>query len=122
MFTLNSTEHHAVAASSEPILLESNQNHATIQTDGISTALPASAGMGGGYVPMVVDGIEASGLVSKGNGEAFLTPEKHMSLGCGGGQAGQGYPAVVTTAFTQNQREEVRDLDGVAGSVSAETG
>lgn len=39
----------------EPILLESNQNHATIQTDGISTALPASMGMGGGYVPMVVD-------------------------------------------------------------------
>lgn len=35
------------------ILLESNQNHATIQTDGISTALPASMGMGGGYVPMV---------------------------------------------------------------------
>lgn len=28
------------------ILLESNQNHATIQTDGISTALPASMGMG----------------------------------------------------------------------------
>jgi hypothetical protein len=38
----------------EPILLESNQNHATIQTDGISTSLPASMGMGGGYVPMVV--------------------------------------------------------------------
>lgn len=37
----------------EPIVLESNQNHATIQTNGISTALPASAGMGGGYVPMV---------------------------------------------------------------------
>ena len=39
----------------EPILLESNQNHATIQTDGISTALPASMGMGGGYVPMVME-------------------------------------------------------------------
>ena len=37
----------------EPILLESNQNHATVQTDGISTAIPASMGMGGGYVPMV---------------------------------------------------------------------
>ena len=34
-------------------ILESNQNHATIQTDGVSTALPASMGMGGGYVPMV---------------------------------------------------------------------
>lgn len=38
----------------EPILLESNQNHATIQTNGISTSLPASMGEGGGYVPMIV--------------------------------------------------------------------
>ena len=37
----------------EPILLESNQNHATIQKDGVSTSLPASMGMGGGYIPMV---------------------------------------------------------------------
>jgi DNA (cytosine-5)-methyltransferase 1 len=35
------------------------------------------------------------GLVSKGNGEAFLMEEKHMSLSCGGGQAGQGYPAIL---------------------------
>lgn len=39
----------------EPVLLESNQNHATIQTDGISTTLPASMGMGGGYIPMIVE-------------------------------------------------------------------
>jgi DNA (cytosine-5)-methyltransferase 1 len=38
----------------------------------------------------------ASGVVSKGNGEAFLTEEKHMSLSVGGGQAGQGYPCVMT--------------------------
>ena len=44
-----------VLENKQPILLESNQNHATIQTDGISTALPASMGEGGGYVPMVVD-------------------------------------------------------------------
>ena len=37
----------------QPILLESNQNHATVQTNGICTTLPASMGMGGGYVPMV---------------------------------------------------------------------
>lgn len=34
------------------------------------------------------------GVVSKGNGDAFLSPERHMSLSVGGGQAGQGYPAV----------------------------
>jgi len=38
----------------EPILIESNQNHATIQTGGVSTSLPASMGMGGGYVPAVL--------------------------------------------------------------------
>lgn len=38
----------------EPILLESNQNHATITQDGICTTLSASMGLGGGYVPMIV--------------------------------------------------------------------
>jgi len=37
----------------QPLLLESNQNHATVQTEGICTTLPASMGEGGGYVPMV---------------------------------------------------------------------
>ena len=44
-----------VVQPTEPVLLESNQNHATVQTDGVSTTLPASMGEGGGYVPMVVD-------------------------------------------------------------------
>ena len=44
-----------VVQTSEPVLLESNQNHATVQTDGVATTLPASMGEGGGYVPMVVD-------------------------------------------------------------------
>lgn len=34
------------------------------------------------------------GLVTKGNGDAFLSKERHTSLSCGGGEAGQGYPAV----------------------------
>ena len=38
---------------SEPIVLESNQNHATITNDGVCPTLPASMGMGGGYVPMI---------------------------------------------------------------------
>lgn len=38
-----------------PILLESNQNHATAKETETCTTLPASMGMGGGYVPMVVD-------------------------------------------------------------------
>lgn len=39
----------------EPIVLESNQNHATITQNGICPTLPASMGLGGGYVPMIVE-------------------------------------------------------------------
>ena len=39
----------------EPIVLESNQNHATITDSGICPTLPSSMGMGGGYVPMIVE-------------------------------------------------------------------
>ena len=38
---------------------------------------------------------KAYGVVSKGNGECFLTGEKHTSLSIGGGQAGQGFPCVL---------------------------
>ncbi len=37
-----------------------------------------------------------AGIVSKGNGDCFLTPERHTSLSGGGGQAGQGYPCILT--------------------------
>ena len=40
---------------SEVLVLESNQNHATIRDTEICTTLPASMGMGGGYVPMIVE-------------------------------------------------------------------
>ena len=40
---------------SEVLILESNQNHATIRDDDVSPCLPASMGLGGGYVPMIVD-------------------------------------------------------------------
>lgn len=37
-----------------------------------------------------------SGLITKGDGTAFFTGDKHTSLSTGGGQAGQGYPCVMT--------------------------
>ena len=42
---------------SEIIVLESNQNHATAKDTEVCTTLPASMGMGGGYVPMIVDAL-----------------------------------------------------------------
>jgi len=38
-----------IIRSSEPILLESNQNHATISQNGVCTTLSASMGLGGVY-------------------------------------------------------------------------
>lgn len=38
-----------------PMILESNQNHAVAKETEISPSLPASMGMGGGYVPMIVE-------------------------------------------------------------------
>ena len=59
--------------------------------DNLCPTITASAGMSGNNQPVVA---VVHGLVSKGNGESFLMPEKHMSLSTGGGQAGQGYPAI----------------------------
>ena len=39
----------------QPMILESNQVHATVTQNGICPTLPASMGLGGGYVPMITD-------------------------------------------------------------------
>ena len=59
-FTVNTVDRHAVAYSvqekpAQPVVLESNQVHATVTQTGICPTLPASMGLGGGYVPMVTD-------------------------------------------------------------------
>jgi hypothetical protein len=38
-----------------PIILESNQNHARAEDTEVCPCLPASMGLGGGYVPMIVN-------------------------------------------------------------------
>ena len=75
----------------QPILLESNQNHATIQTDGISTALPASMGMGGGYVPMITD-------VSYGLDSYNQTVEEETAQPIRAADGGDESPKVITTS------------------------
>lgn len=46
----------------------------------------------------------AYGVVTKGNGDAFIN-KTHTSLSVGGGQAGQGYPCVVIGIDLYNQTE-----------------
>lgn len=41
-----------------------------------------------------------AGIAAKGDGGCFLSPEIHTTLSSGGGQAGQGYPCVLTAAFS----------------------
>lgn len=51
--------------------------------------------------------VKAYGVVSKGNGEAFLMPEQHMTLSIGGGQAGQGYPCVLVMWVEKQNTNEI---------------
>ena len=52
---------YGTGGNNQPLVLESNQNHATVTEDGICNTLPAAMGMGGGYVPMVTYGIDQQG-------------------------------------------------------------
>ncbi len=72
-------------------------------TEGFTATL--RAGMSG-HPPLVAEQTVASGVVTKGNGDCFLTPDVHTSLTGGGGQAGQGYPCVLTAEFCGNASAE----------------
>lgn len=90
---------------------------------------------GGGKGPLVSENVSLTLATSndqvlfqpvaftvKGNGEAW-TQDMVTGITAGGGLPGQGYPAVIQPiAFTQNQREEVRDLGGIAAGLTAEHG
>lgn len=64
-----------------PLVLESNQDHATVRDDGICTTLPAAMGMGGGYVPMVY---ENHGIDSRYTGPYEVSPTISARAGTGG--------------------------------------
>ncbi len=74
--TLRAQEH-----GHQPLLLESNQHHATVRDDGVSTTLPASMGMGGGYVPMVY---ENHGRDCRYKGPLNVAPTMAATYGTGG--------------------------------------
>lgn len=55
---------------SEVLVLESNQNHARAEDTEVCPCLTESMGLGGGYVPMIVDTLvfDASQITSRQNG------------------------------------------------------
>ncbi|MCM0703829.1 DNA cytosine methyltransferase [Faecalicatena sp. BF-R-105] len=81
---------------------------------GFSTLAATGGTLGYGGESLVVDDADASaqprfdrscegfaaGIVTKGNGDCFLSEDLHTALSTGGGQAGQGYPCVLTAAFS----------------------
>ena len=62
--------------------------------------------------------VQTSGVVSKGNGECFMTPEKHMSLSVGGGQAGQGYPCVCIEGDRQENSQAIQTYQQTTGALT----
>ena len=109
----------SVGETGEPILLESNQNHATIQTDGISTTLPASMGMGGGYVPMVASEptILQRRFSSTNLFENGITP----TLEAGAGEGGNNMPMVFEPGAMSRVGGHYYG-DGISATVRADAG
>ena len=77
----------------QPIAFAANQRDEVRDLHDVAGALGAQPGM-------KQQTFIAEGVVAKGNGDCFLTPERHTSLSTGGGQAGQGYPCVLTAGFS----------------------
>ena len=86
-----------------PIAFAANQRDEVRDLHDVAGALGAQPGM-------KQQTFIASGVVSKGNGECFLTEDVHTSLSAGGGQAGQGYPCVMTAGFCAEASADARGI------------
>ena len=97
-FTMDTVNRHAVAYGiqeerpEQPVILESNQVHATVSQTGICPTLPASMGLGGGYVPMVTDHPADKPIVFENHAQdarykeaPTCSPTGYDSWGTGGG-------------------------------------
>ena len=80
----------------QPIAFAANQRDEVRNLHDVAGALGAQPGM-------KQQTFIAEGVVTKGNGDCFLTPERHTALTAGGGQAGQGYPCVLAAGFSAGQ-------------------
>lgn len=104
-----------------------------INKDGVCQTLTNRMGTGGNQVPLTLFVSKAYGI-SSDQSNAMLSENPHSgiyeadtsrTLDCSGGSpaCNQGGIAVVEPiAFTQNQRDEVRDLGGQSGALSASPG
>ena len=82
----------------EPMAFAANQRDEVRDLHDVAAALGAQPGM--------KQQTFVAGIVSKGNGDCFLTPDCHTALTAGGGQAGQGYPCIFAAGFSAGQGAE----------------
>ena len=65
----------------------------------------------------------AYGVTSKGNGDSFISKERHTAIATGGGQPGQGYPCVMQpiAVATQQGGAEISE-NGICPTITAAAG
>ena len=100
-----------------PVAFAANQRDEVRDLHNVAGALGAQPGM--------KQQTFVAGIVSKGNGDCFLTPERHTSLSGGGGQAGQGYPCILNTGCLNpwdTQQARVFTPEGTAPTLAGADG
>ena len=117
----------AVAIENHPI-----DGRCKLSEDGRVQTLAARMGTGGMNVPLVMDRerLRAFGVCSDGSNSmrsdnpasGFYEASTARTLDANGGRPDCNQGGIAVVAFTQNQRDEVRDLGGVAGALAAKPG
>ncbi len=98
-----------------------------INEDGLCQTLCSRMGTGGNQVPLVfgISSDQSHAMLSKNPYAGIYEAETSRTLDCNGGSAccNQGGMLVVEpVAFAQNQRDELRELGGESGTISASPG
>ena len=118
-YTLQAAHSHAVAVENHP-----TDSRLKFSKDGLVQTLASRMGTGGGNVPMVFSiGAHASeGMKSANPRAGIYEADTARALDGNGGNPACNQGGMAVVAFTQNQRDEVRDLHDCAGALAAEPG
>ena len=98
-----------------------------IREDGVCQTLLSRMGTGGNQVPLVfgISADQSNAMLSENPHAGIYEADTSRTLDCNGGSpaCNQGGMIVVEpVVFTQNQRDEVRELGGQSGTISASPG
>lgn len=95
---------------------------------GVARTLAPGTHASGPHLTKTLITSNAYGVVTKGNGDAFINEDTATALSTGGGQAGQGYPCVLEDKSETGclngwdvQSKRVFDTDGVCATLNSGT-